>query len=134
MASHLLSTGPLFAWKSGAAGEVLGADLGHGSLYELLASRCDITVTGATEQARAVTCSASDRSLLRLGRGEGVLEVERVGVPRNRSGGAAAQPVRGSAYIVEVPLGDRPGAPDLTATTERLLRSPSCLLIVVTAD
>ncbi len=88
--------------------QVLGADLGHGSLYELLASRCDITVTGATEQARAVTCSANDRSLLQLGRGEGVLEVERVAYSETRPVELRRSLFRGNAYIVEARWGAVP--------------------------
>jgi GntR family transcriptional regulator len=90
--------------------QVLGADLGHGSLYELLASRCDITITGATEQARAVTCSASDRSLLRLGRGEGALEVERVAYSGTRPLELRRSLFRGNAYLVEAQWGTVPGA------------------------
>ena len=89
---------------------MLDADLGHGSLYELLALRCDITITGATEQARAVTCSISDRSLLQLGRGEGVLEVERVAYSGARPLELRRSLFRGSAYLVEARWGTVPGA------------------------
>jgi len=87
---------------------VVGAELGHGSLYDLLAELCGISVTGAVEQVRAVTCSAADRSLLQLNRGEGVLEVERVAY-------AGPQPVewrrslfRGSAYVLSARWGTVP--------------------------
>jgi GntR family transcriptional regulator len=90
--------------------QVLDADLGHGSLYELLALRCDITITGATEQARAVTGTTSDRSLLQLGRGEGVLEVERVAYSGMRPLELRRSLFRGSAYLVEARWGTVPGA------------------------
>jgi GntR family transcriptional regulator len=89
---------------------VLVAELGHGSLYDLLTELCGISVTGAVEQVRAVTCSAADRSLLQLNRGEGVLEVERVAY-------AGADPVewrrslfRGSAYVLGARWGTVPEA------------------------
>jgi GntR family transcriptional regulator len=89
---------------------LLDAELGHGSLYEFLASCCDITVTGATEHTRAVTCSAADRSLLQLAGDEGVLEVERVAYSGTRPVELRRSLFRGSAYIVEARWGTVPDA------------------------
>jgi len=87
---------------------VLGADLGHGSLYDLLASVCGIAVSGATEQVRAVACSASDRSLLQLERGEGVLEVERVAYAGPAPVELRRSLFRGSAYVIDARWGTVP--------------------------
>jgi len=89
---------------------VLGGDLEHGSLYELLAARCDLTITGATEQSRAVTAGASDRSLLQLDRGEGVLEVERVAYSGTRPVEWRRSLFRGSAYVIEARWGSVPAS------------------------
>lgn len=88
---------------------VLGADLEHGSLYELLAERCDVTVSGATEQSRAVTAGADDRSLLQLDRDEGVLEVERVAYSGARPVEWRRSLLRGRAYVIEARWGIVPG-------------------------
>lgn len=78
----------------------LAADLGRGSLYDALAARCSIQVTGAREQVRAVTCNPDERDLLGLDETAGVLEVERV----TYAGSAAVEwrlsRLRGVAYAL----------------------------------
>jgi len=84
---------------------VLRAELEHGSLYEVLGTRCNVTITGASEKARAVTCPPGDRSLLELERSEGVLEVERIAYSGQRPVELRRSLFRGNAYVVEAQWG-----------------------------
>lgn len=90
----------------------LTADLASGSVYDKLTELCDLHVTGAREQVRAITSDADQSVLLELDEGEGVLEVERVAF-------AGATPVewrrsllRGSAYVLSSNWGVVPAALD----------------------
>ena len=64
---------------------LLDADLGRGSLYEMLANLCNVRITGGTERIRATLPGAPVRTLLALPRGEAVLLVERVAFSDERA-------------------------------------------------
>lgn len=87
---------------------LLGADLQKGSLYDALAERCGVQVTGAVEQVRAVRCSAEDRELLDLDDDEGVLEVERVTYAGDVPVEWRRSLLRGSAYVLGASWGVTP--------------------------
>jgi GntR family transcriptional regulator len=89
---------------------LLRADLASGSLYQAMSERCDIRVTGGRERVRAVACSAADRKLLRLDRGEGVLEVERLAFAGQRPVEWRRSLLRGSAYELTAGWGTVPEA------------------------
>jgi GntR family transcriptional regulator len=79
-------------------------------LYQAMSERCDIRVTGGRERVRAVACSAADRKLLRLDRGEGVLEVERLAFAGQRPVEWRRSLLRGSAYELTAGWGTVPEA------------------------
>ncbi|MGA3351739.1 MAG: GntR family transcriptional regulator [Acidimicrobiales bacterium] len=77
-----------------------GGDLTQGSLYALLEARCGLRITGGTEQLRAVACTPAERKMLRPGRGEGILEVERVAYAGDRPVEWRRSLVRGRGYVL----------------------------------
>jgi GntR family transcriptional regulator len=87
-----------------------GADLTQGSLYGLLEARCALRVTGGSERLRAVTCGAPEHKLLRPGRGEGVLEVERIAYAGDRPIEWRRSLVRGRGYLLSATWGMLPSA------------------------
>lgn len=87
---------------------LLSVDLATGSLYDALAERCDIQVTGATEQVRASAGSASDRRRMRLAAEEGLLEVERVSFAGPVAVEWRRSLLRGSAYVLGSSWGSVP--------------------------
>jgi len=87
-----------------------GADLGQGSLYGLLDTRCGLRITGGRELLRAVTCNQSERELLHPGRGEGVFEVERVAYAAERAVEWRRSLVRGRGYVLGATWGMLPPA------------------------
>lgn len=88
---------------------LLRADLASGSLYRALAEDCGIRVTGGRERVRAVECSAEDRRLLQLARGEGVLEVERLAYAGDEAVEWRRSLLRGTAYEMTAGWGTVPG-------------------------
>jgi GntR family transcriptional regulator len=58
---------------------LLAADFSHTSLYNELANRCAIRLTGGQEDIRAHIPTAAHRRLLELGEDTAVLRVERIG-------------------------------------------------------
>jgi len=83
-------------------------DLAQGSLYGLLETSCGLRVTGGTERLRAVTCGVAERKLLRLERGEGILEVERVAYAADRPVEWRQSLVRGRGYVLSASWGMLP--------------------------
>jgi len=83
-------------------------DLTKGSLYGLLEAHCGLRITGGTEQLRAVSCGPAERKLLRPGRGEGVLEVERVAYAGERALEWRRSLVRGRGYVLSARWGMLP--------------------------
>jgi len=57
---------------------LLKADLGQGSLYDVLAEQCGARVAGGAERIGPVVPERTDRSLLRLPPGEAAFSVDRV--------------------------------------------------------
>jgi GntR family transcriptional regulator len=92
-------------------GAFVGADLGQGSLYGLLESRCGLRITGGREWLRAVTSSQAERRRLRLGRGEGVFEVERIAYAGARPVEWRRSLVRGRGYVLGATWGTVPEVP-----------------------
>ncbi len=78
----------------------LDADLGRGSIYDVLADRCNIQVTGATEEVRAVHCLPDEAKLLGLDEGEGTLEVERLTYAGSTPVEWRRSLLRGEAYVL----------------------------------
>ena len=89
------------------------ADLGHGSIYGLLETHCGLRITAGREWLRAVTCGQVERSLLQPGRGEGVLEVERVSYAAERAVEWRRSLVRGRGYVLAASWGTVPPAAQL---------------------
>jgi len=87
------------SWIVGDAGRpLLRADLGRGSLYELLASEANVRITGGTERIRAALPPVSVRKLLALPRGEATLVVERVAFSGERPVEYRHSMVRGDRF------------------------------------
>ncbi len=86
----------------------VAGDLTQGSLYDLLSELCGLRITGGSERLRAVTCGSAERKLLRPGRGEGVLEVERVAFAADRPVEWRRSLVRGRGYVLEASWGTFP--------------------------
>ena len=109
------------------AGALLGADFTHTSLYDELAARCGVHLSGGQEQIRAVLGTAAERALLQVGADVALLGVDRTAC----SGGVPVEwrqtLVRGDRFAVTatfspsagplVTLGGQhgPAAPHLTA-------------------
>lgn len=89
----------------------LSADLGRGSIYDVLAEMCHIQVTGATEQVRAVTVTPDENELLCLEPGEGVLEVERITFADQSPVEWRRSLLRGDTYVLSASWGVTP-SPD----------------------
>jgi GntR family transcriptional regulator len=63
---------------------LLGADLSAGSLYDLLAGRAGVQITGGWERIFAVSPSATDRRLLRLPVGSAAFAIQRLALAGGR--------------------------------------------------
>ncbi len=88
-------------WLSGSLGRpLLDADFGHRALYDELAARLDVRLTGGRERITAVVPSAAERALLDLPRGVACLRVERTGLLRSRPVEFRQTLVRGDRYAV----------------------------------
>ncbi|MBN9375717.1 MAG: GntR family transcriptional regulator [Cellulomonas sp.] len=91
---------------------LLDADLTSGSLYELLAGRCGVRITGGWERIRLVLPEPTERALLRLPATVAAFSVERL----VRAGQAAVEwrssLIRGDRYsmVTQWPAGTQPGA------------------------
>ncbi len=95
--------------------ELLEADLAHGSLYDELAQRCAVRISGGREQLRAVTCSPEERRLLRPARGEGIWEVERLAYAGDDRVEWRRSLVRGGGYVLGASWGTVPEPDDRPA-------------------
>lgn len=61
------------------AGALVEVDFRHTALYEQLATRCDVRLTGGREQIRARTATHAEAKLLHLPAGDAVMSIERLG-------------------------------------------------------
>jgi GntR family transcriptional regulator len=89
------------SWLPRAPGEaLLRADLDSGSLYEALADRAGVRVTGGWERIFAVAPSAEDRRLLHLPRGQAVLAIERLALAGDRPVEFRESRIRGDRFCL----------------------------------
>ena len=63
---------------------LLAADFGHTALYDELARRCGIRLTGGQERIRAVIPTAAERRLLGVGPDVAAFSIERLGCASGR--------------------------------------------------
>lgn len=82
------------------AAPLLDADFSHGALYDELAARCGVRVSGGRERITACRPPAAVRDLLRLPRAEACLRVERTGTAGRRTVEHRLTLVRGDRYAV----------------------------------
>ncbi|MCM0622145.1 GntR family transcriptional regulator [Nocardioides bruguierae] len=95
------------------AAPLLTVDLSATSLYGALAEHCDLTLSGGTEQVRAIVPSAAERELLGIGTDVAALHLERLASSRGRLVEFRRTLVRGDRYALVTDL----GSPDLRVTT-----------------
>ncbi len=86
---------------------LLDADLTRTALYEELAARCGVRLTGGREQVRAVLATRGERVLLGLPATAALLLVERTGYVRDRPVELRQTLVRGDRYAVTAESGSR---------------------------
>lgn len=79
---------------------LLDADFTHADLYDELAARCGIRLTGGQERITACVPRPALQALLRLPRGQACLQVERVGCLGSRTIEHRITMVRGDRYAV----------------------------------
>lgn len=79
---------------------LLKADFTHSALYDELADRCGIRLTGGRERITAARPPAETQRLLRLPRGQVCLRVERSGMAEDRTVEHRVTLVRGDRYAV----------------------------------
>ena len=79
---------------------LLDADFTHSALYDELAARAGVRLTGGRERITAVLPDADTRALLRLPDGEACLRVERTGLLGKRMVEHRVTVVRGDRYAV----------------------------------
>jgi GntR family transcriptional regulator len=82
------------------AGPLLRADFTHSALYDELAARCGVRLTGGRERITACRPAAAVQKLLRLPRGQACLQVERAGMVGDRTVEHRITLVRGDRYAV----------------------------------
>jgi GntR family transcriptional regulator len=82
------------------AAPLLDADFSHSALYDQLAARCGVRLTGGRERITACAPDAATRALLDLPPGEACLRVERTGLTGDRTVEHRVTVVRGDRYAV----------------------------------
>jgi len=82
------------------AGSLLDADFTHAALYDELAARCGVRLSGGRERITACLPTPETRRLLHLPDGEACLRVERSGVVGDRTIEHRVTLVRGDRYAV----------------------------------
>lgn len=82
------------------AAPLLRADFTHSALYDELAARCGVRLTGGRERITACRPSVAVQKLLRLPRGQACLRVERTGMVGDRIVEHRITLVRGDRYAV----------------------------------
>ncbi|MDA8148380.1 MAG: GntR family transcriptional regulator [Actinomycetota bacterium] len=80
------------------AGGLVESDLESGSLYDLLADRCDIRVTGGWERMRPCNPPPAERRLLCLPKREAALTVQRLALAGDRPIEWRVSTIRGDRY------------------------------------
>jgi GntR family transcriptional regulator len=79
---------------------LLEADFSHAALYDELAARCGVRVTGGRERITACQPTPVTRGLLRLPRGQACLRVERTGTTDHRTVERRITLIRGDRYAM----------------------------------
>jgi GntR family transcriptional regulator len=96
---------------------LLDADFGHTALYDELALRCGVRLTGGQERLRAVVPTAHQRRLLEIGADVAAFEIERLGCVSGRPVEWRTTLVRGDRFSALAEFSARTGYQiDLTAT------------------
>lgn len=85
------------------------ADLTHTGLYDELAARCGVRLTGGREVLSAVVPSRADRALLRLPRGAAALSIQRTGCLDGRPVEWRSTLIRGDRFSVSAEWSRRTG-------------------------
>lgn len=86
------------------AAPLLGADFTATSLYDQLAARCGVRLTGGREQVRAVVPTAAQRNLLEIPEGVACLHLERIGEVRGRPVEWRETLIRGDRFALDSDL------------------------------
>ena len=79
--------------------QLLGVDLTHTALYDELQQRAGVRVTAADETLEPVVPDADARALLRLGEGEALLRVRRLGRQGDRPIECRVTLIRGQRFL-----------------------------------
>ncbi len=82
------------------AAPLLDADFGRSALYDELAARTGVRLTGGRERITATVPGPADRELLQVPRGVACLSVERTGLVANRAVEHRLTMVRGDRWAV----------------------------------
>lgn len=109
------------SWLVAQAAPLLDADLSSGGLYELLATRCSMRITGGWERIRPVVPAAPERKLLRLPARAAAFSTERLALVGEAPAEWRRSLVRGDRYalVARWPSGER------QAGGERRARGPA---------
>jgi GntR family transcriptional regulator len=91
------------------AGALLDADFSHAGLYDELAARADIRLTGGREHIQAAVPTASQRRILNIGRTVAVFSIERLGCLDNRPVEWRQTLVRGDRFSFSAQWAPRTG-------------------------
>ncbi|MDQ6649751.1 MAG: GntR family transcriptional regulator [Actinomycetota bacterium] len=100
------------AWLPAAvAAPLLQADFTHTSLYNELATRCGVSLTGSQEQVSAVTPTAQERELLGLGPRAALLAIDRIACANGAPLEWRRTLVRGDRFALTATFSAAPGGP-----------------------
>ncbi|MGV0742207.1 GntR family transcriptional regulator [Mycolicibacterium sp. XJ870] len=99
-----------YAWLPAAvAAPLLTADFTHTGLYDELATRCGVRLTGGHEQIRAAIPTAAQRRLLDIGPETAVMRVERTGTADGTPVEWRTTVIRGDRFSVLADFSARAG-------------------------
>ncbi|WP_078656030.1 GntR family transcriptional regulator [Streptomyces fulvoviolaceus] len=100
---------------------LLDADFGHTALYDELARRCGLRLTGGQERIRAVVPTAAERRLLDLPQDIAAFSIERLGLASGRAVEWRTTLIRGDRFSATAQFDARAGySLDLAPTPVRL--------------
>lgn len=98
------------AWlPASIAGDLLHADFSHTGLYDELASRCGVRLTGGSEQIRAVMPNAAQHKLLQTSPDVAAMKVERTGTAGGKPVEWRTTLIRGDRFSVLANFSERSG-------------------------
>lgn len=99
-----------YAWLPAAiAAPLLSADFTHTALYDELATRCGVRLTGGQEEIRAVVPAPAQRELLGIGPDIAVMRVERIGISKGTPVEWRTTVIRGDRFSVLAEFSARNG-------------------------